>query len=99
MQLLFKNTDKIGRIVTTTSFLIGTIFLLSYIISRDLTIAVLGFYYLIIATIINLIALIIFLILAFNNPKNKNKYLKTILVMLINIPIATIYYFIVTTIL
>jgi hypothetical protein len=99
MQLLFKNTDKIGRIVTITSFIIGTIFLLSYMILRDLDIAILGFYYLIAATIINLIISLIFLVLAFYNINKKRKYLKTIFVMLINIPIATAYFFIVTTIL
>ncbi len=95
MQLLFKNTDRTGRIVTILSFIIGTIFLLSYIILRDLNIAILGFYYLIIATTINLIISLIFLVLAFYNTNKKRKYLKTILVMLINIPIATAYFFIV----
>lgn len=91
---MYKNTIKFGITTAIISFMIGSLILLSYIIVKDLSIAVSGYFYLICASIINLIIVIFLLFKAYNKKEKRKIYFKTILIMLINIPIAFIYFLI-----
>ena len=95
MKSIFKNTIKSGSNLTKISFAIGTTFLLAYLITNSLYIALLGYYYLFIAFIINFVFALILLVKAQSKIQEKRKYYKTVVLMLINIPIAYVYFLIV----
>lgn len=83
---------KLGIIVALLSFIIGTLLLLSFLYDNNLKIAYIGQYFVVGACIVNFIVFL--LILSFTNTKHKD-FKKTIVIMLLNIPIALIYLYIV----
>ena len=88
------NRFKSSSILAISSFGIGTILLLLDLIQGGLTvIAIIGYYYVIIAIIINLLA-VIALVFSFAKNYNKKDALRCFGVILINIPIAYLYFLI-----
>ena len=84
--------NKTGIYTALISIIIGTLFLIVYVVTGNDDIAFYGFIYLISAFIINaFIALILLFIAIPENQKNRIKIIKTIGVMLLNIPIAYLY--------
>ncbi|WP_040278875.1 hypothetical protein [Psychroserpens damuponensis] len=83
---------KITCIIATIFFSIGTMLLLLQLYFKNMMeITVLGYYYVYFSVIINIIVLgALFVILLFRNDKIKT--LKAIGVLLINIPIALLYF-------
>jgi len=90
-----KHFNKIGIQVAITSFGLGTLLLIIYAITHLIEIAIIGYYYLIVTLFINSILALVFLILTIIFKSERIKNLKTIDVMLLNIPIAFLYVIIV----
>jgi len=90
-----KKFNQVGLKTAIASFGIGTLFLLSYAISNIEGIAVFGYFYLIAAIFINLIIAVTLFFLSVYKQENRSKNLKTIGIMLLNIPIAYLYVIIV----
>lgn len=82
---------------TKNSFLLslffGSILLLSYIFSRSLLVAVIGFCYVLIVAITNVFLFIDELLQAFNNKDKRTIHINSAILLCINIPIASTYYF------
>ena len=84
----FKATSKIAWI----SFSIGTLlFVLQVFIKGINTVTIIGYYYVGLAVIINSIILMILLSILYLK-KNKIETIKSIGIILLNIPIALLYY-------
>lgn len=94
-----KKLIKIGELTTLFSFLLGTILLLLYFFTDSSSVLLIGYISVILIGLFNLIILIILLVKALNDTANRKKYLKTVGLMLINIPITIAYFFIVLTLL
>jgi len=77
------------------SFIIGTISLLSYFIFKGKDLIDIGFSYLSIAFIWNLLVLLLVIIVAIGKKTSRIETIKTIVIMLLNIPIAFCYFLIV----
>ncbi|VXB69340.1 conserved membrane hypothetical protein [Flavobacterium sp. 9AF] len=78
-----------------TSFLIGTfLFLLYFIFSEALVIMIIGYVYLFLAVLINLITLL-HLIYLLSKEENTEDLIIRILILLSNIPIAFLYAYII----
>ncbi|MEE9348522.1 MAG: hypothetical protein V3U80_00580 [Flavobacteriaceae bacterium] len=90
-----KQFNQIGLKIAIASFVIGTFFLISYAITHIEGIAVFGYFYLLAAIFINLIIALVLFVFSVTNTENRTKNLKTIGVMLFNIPIAYLYVIIV----
>ena len=90
-----KNLNKIGIQAAIISFGLGTLLLIIYAITHLIEIAIIGYYYLIVTLFINSILALVFLILAIIFKSERIKNLKTIGIMLLNIPIAFLYVIIV----
>ena len=85
-----RSLNDIGKWIAIFSFIIGTILLLCFYFFDNDNIFLIGYLYILFAIIVNLIILIFLVI---NNSKGKN--LKTIGLILLNIPIAYFYFYIV----
>lgn len=88
---------KLSDIIATLSFLIGTIILVLYFIpiqGIDIEIILTGYFYVIVAIIINLIMLIGLIISIFSFQNHQKYLLKRIGFLLLNIPIAILYFLI-----
>ncbi len=90
-----KNLNKIGINTAKYSFIIGTLFLLTYAITKYDMIAVFGYYYLITAIFFNIAIVLYLIIKTIINKSELITNLKTIGVILLNIPIAYLYVIIV----
>ena len=78
------------------SFIIGTILLLLFLITRKFNAVItVGIYYVVIAFLYNLIIFVITLILAVYYWQNRNELLGHCGLLLLNLPIAIGYFFIV----
>lgn len=86
---ILSSTKKIAL----TFFAIGTILLLSYLIFRIEGIITIGYLYVYISALINLFILAM-LLLALIAKNNKVEILKSIGILLLNIPIAYLYFII-----
>jgi|GEM_PF-4510952 len=74
------------------SFLLGTILFIGYFVAEDkLIFLIIGFMFVIIALISNLLMLIILLFDWIENPSEKKEISKKILILIANIPITIIY--------
>ncbi len=76
------------------SLIFGSLIFLIFILTQSLTSLVIGFWYVIISLIINLLLLIDELLQAFNNKKERKIHINSVILLSMNIPIATLYYFI-----
>ncbi len=92
---IIQSLNKNALIIATISFLIGTLLLLSHLITGWEPLVLIGFYYVLIATTLNVITLIGLIANAIINYQYYKENLTTILIFLTNIPIATGYIFIV----
>lgn len=75
------------------SFILGTLIYAGAIITRNDNFFLGGFFYIILALIVNLVMLLTLLVTLITFPENRLKSLKTIGILLINIPIATLYFY------
>jgi hypothetical protein len=74
------------------SFLLGTTLFIGYFVADDkLIFLILGFMFVIIALISNLLMLIILLFDWIENPNEKKQISRKVLILIANIPIAIIY--------
>ncbi|OED39314.1 hypothetical protein AB832_04165 [Flavobacteriaceae bacterium (ex Bugula neritina AB1)] len=92
---ILQSINKNALIIATISFLIGTILLLSHLITGWDTLVIIGFFYTLIATVLNSITLIGLIANTIINHQYYKENLLTILLFLVNIPIAAGYIFIV----
>lgn len=83
--------NKIGFLIAVVSFLLGTLLLLIFYLSDSFDIAIIGYGFLIVAGIVNLIVLLILIKKSMTDKENRNSYLKTSGLLLLNIPIAIVY--------
>ena len=90
-----QNLNKLGYKTALYSLVIGSTLLLLYLVLRFEVIAVVGYFYLITAIVINLIIAFILFVQAITIRKDTSKNLGTIALMLCNIPIAYLYVFLV----
>lgn len=90
------NITKIGKIVALISFLIGTTLFSFFLYFGETTIPImLGFKFIIVAFIINLILLMANLLIFLFDFRNRSEYLKTCGIILINIPVSILYFYII----
>jgi len=90
------NINKFGKLVAILSFGFGTfLFLLYFMFSSPILIGVLAFVYFIISSFLNLGTLAILLINAIANSDHRKNTLLTGILLIINIPIQIIYFFLV----
>lgn len=84
--------NKFSTQLALLSFILGTILFLTFIFSENETIFIIGFFYVIIAFILNLITLFFVIFSFFKNPKQELLNIFQIIIMLLNIPISIIYF-------
>ena len=89
----------IGNLTSVISFVLGTSIFLAYVITESDRLFLIGYYFIVIAGIVNLIVLLWLLLQTSSNKSIKRGLVRSRLLILANIPIATIYIFIVLTIL
>lgn len=85
----------ISKIVAGISFIIGTLFLVIHLFFKGPSIILFGLYYVCIAFLINSLVFLTLMIKLINHSENRIDLLKAIGAILINIPIAIGYFFIV----
>jgi len=84
------NPSKIGKYTFWVSFIIGNLFLFGFLFGVRSS-AIYGFYYLYVATAINLVVLLALLIWGIADTEKRKQCFKGIGIMLINIPLAALY--------
>jgi len=89
---------KISRNLALISFIIGTLILILFYFTENLIIALIGFFYLLLAFVINATFLFGLIVKLFSKKSNKKQVLISIGIMLTNIPVAIFYYNITTSI-
>ncbi len=90
-----QSTNRNALMVATFSFLLGTILLLVHLIIPWEQIIIIGLFYVLVASVFNGITFIGLLANAIINYQYYRENLMTIVVFLLNIPIALGYFFIV----
>lgn len=94
-----KNLICFGRIITLLSFLLGTIIFSLYLyFDNSNDIGKFGLYFVIIALIINTLLFLVNLIAIIIEGNNRLELIKTCGLMLLNIPFAILYFYIVISI-
>lgn len=88
-----KDLSNFGKIVALLSFLIGSILLILYIYFKSQQLITIGIYYIIIAFWINIILLVVLIIASIINSFHRKNLLKTCGIVLLNIPIAILYFY------
>lgn len=84
-----------GRITFWTSFLLGSFLLVSYLITRADFLLISGFYFVMIAAVINMLVLLYELLEFLNNTSEKKSSGNSVLLLLVNIPVTILYIFII----
>lgn len=84
---------KLGRTTALISFLTGTAILLFYFISLSAGFAFLGLYFMMLAGAVNIVILLLLLFKAAKDTLFRKKLLVTIGIMLLNIPVVFLYFF------
>jgi hypothetical protein len=77
------------------SFSLGTILLLLYLIDKDQGLIIIGLLYVAAAFVLNLVALLILIALSFIHKEYQNAILLNSSVILLNTPIAIVYFLII----
>ncbi len=98
-----KNTMKdlitFGKFISIISFIIGTtLFSLYLYFNNSNDISSIGFYFVVTALILNSLLLTVFVVALIINSKHREELLKTCGMILLNIPIAIFYFYIVISI-
>jgi hypothetical protein len=86
--------STIGKNVFLISFLCGTAILLGFCITKSWFFVLLGFYYIIISCIVNLIVFFSELLTFITDIADKKPHGNSALLLLLNIPITILYFFI-----
>ncbi len=95
-----KDLIDLTKIVSIGSFIIGTFIFMLFIINPDyFPLVTFGYIFVLIAFIINSIFFVLILVSIFINKIHRKSLLKTLGLLIGNIPIATIYFFIVLKVL
>jgi len=90
------NINKFGKLMAMLSFGFGTfLFLLYFLFNSPILIGVLAFIYFLISSFLNLGTLAVLLLNAIGNEDHRKNTFLTAMLLLINIPIQIIYFFIV----
>lgn len=76
------------------SLVLGTSLLLLYVVFQHIGVALIGYYYLQLAIVLNVLALAVFILFSFIEKEYQKRLLLRASVMLLNIPIALLYYYI-----
>lgn len=84
-------TKNIGKLFFWLSFILGSICLFGYVFTKDIQFAIAGYFLLIYGVIINLIVIFVLLIYGFSQKEYFEDCKKSILMILINLPIAILY--------
>ena len=87
--------QKIGKLTALFSFIVGTILLLIYYQTMSVEFAVFSYFLLMVIGVINLAILVILIFRYYRNSINKKEELKTIGILLLNIPVVVFYFYIV----
>lgn len=91
--------NYVSKIIALLSFVIGTILFSSFLYFGESKIPIMiGIKFIIVAILINTILFLANLIIALFNSENRFEYLKTCGVILLNIPIAILYFRIIISI-
>lgn len=91
-----KLINKIGISIAIWSFLIGTLLFCVFYVSCSASVIFAGYIFTIVALIINLGVLSVLILKSIIEKENRRGYLKTSVIILINIPVAIIYlYFVI----
>ncbi|WP_299113015.1 hypothetical protein [uncultured Winogradskyella sp.] len=90
--------NNTGKIVALTSFIIGTIFLAFYLYYGETVVNVyLAFLFIVSAIIVNTVLLTVIIGAAVLNRINRIEALKTIVIMLLNIPVSILYFYMIVS--
>ncbi|MDR6517185.1 hypothetical protein [Chryseobacterium camelliae] len=84
----------LGKSVFWLFFILGNISMIGYIISKNDEFAVGGFMLLIFGSMINLLIVAAILVYAWIDIHRRSACMKAVMIILINIPIAILYFFI-----
>ncbi len=84
----------LGKSVFWLFFILGNISMIGYIMSKNDEFAVGGFMLLIFGSIINLLIIAAILVYAWVDVRRRSACMKAVMIILINIPIAIVYFFI-----
>jgi hypothetical protein len=91
-----KNPTAFSTYLALLSFSIGTLLLVSHLVfPREEGILILGFFYVLFAILINSLSLLNLCYLFITEPENRETNAIRILILLSNIPIALLYFYIV----
>lgn len=77
--------------IAIVSFILGTLCLLLFKTNNDYGFIAIGYFYILLATAINSIMLLTVIINSVRCPKDYQEHLKTIFLVLLNIPIVIVY--------
>lgn len=85
--------NKVGKWTASLSFLIGTLFLMTFYFSSYTGVAISAYAYIITAGIFNIVIILVLAFKATTDKENRKGYLKTFGIMLINIPVVVLYFY------
>lgn len=83
--------STVGRNTFLTSFLSGTLLFISYVITEADFLLILGFYFVVIAAVVNLLVLLYELLEFLTDVTDKKSSGNSVLLLLLNIPITILY--------
>ncbi|SHM82286.1 hypothetical protein SAMN05444360_11866 [Chryseobacterium carnipullorum] len=83
--------STVGRNTFLTSLLSGTLLFISYVITEADFLLILGFYFVVIAAVVNLLVLLYELLEFLTNVTDKKSSGNSVLLLLLNIPITILY--------
>lgn len=86
--------SKLGRNTFLISFLSGTLLFVFYLITRADFLVLTGFYFIIIAAVVNMIVLLYELLEFVTNISDRKSSGNSVLLLLANIPVTILYIFI-----
>ena len=86
---------RIGNRTAIISFILGTILFLAFVFSGSAQLLLIGYFYIIIAGIVNLVVLIWLFVQGSNDNSIRKARNRTGFLILANIPIAVVYVFVV----
>jgi hypothetical protein len=84
--------SPLGKFAFFISWLCGTVILLGFLLTKSWFFVWVGFYYVLIATIINVIIFFYEFLAFVTNTADKRPYGNSALLVLLNIPIAILYF-------
>ncbi|TNE79824.1 MAG: hypothetical protein EP332_09595 [Bacteroidetes bacterium] len=87
--------NRLARYCALISFLLGTFLLGWYVQSLNSKVEEYGFYYLVVAAVLNILILFVVITVAIRQPKERKRLGKSAGLMLINIPITVLYFWVV----